>query len=272
MPYCLGMFGFFKKQPKAQPLYSIETLATQSRLVNNDLVSRLDGEQEWGAQSIRVFYKALDLPVPQKYEWYMTRDHGALALLNQIGCTIRTTQDNEYPHAKHPNYIQPLLSRTQDNWRMDLNPGLILKKNQRINANLIEYNLQLTGLDVKSYEIHANNIAYVPGHEDFPIFIDPGVLEFSGIFNGDDVEMDGPQEWVYGPLKQAFAKAWPEGQSTPGKKDLQSAFNLCADFLRRGTLVTAWSDKSNNYWGTHYAAAMYAERLRKEGTFSYLQP
>ncbi len=222
---------------------------------------------------VEEFFEGLNLPIPQKDEFFKTSDGGTLTLLTEFACTVRITPRYHYPQMQHPRVLHPLILKSNKDFHMIVNPGLRAAKAtyDREKMNRI---LDREGV-LKFDDLHADNIGLLPPPYDYyAVLIDPDCI--TRINQSSEhvkrfLEGDDRQAQIFSPLRERFADAWPEECTQPDPSKIKEAWETCRQLKKDGALDASWTqrDYSNhrfhpNNTGTTKAAIHYANRIKKE--------
>jgi hypothetical protein len=256
----------------------------------SDFKDRLD--RAFGKKNVAPiarYLQHLGLPLPRnKSEITCTTDQGFILFLNDAGCTVRLTRDSENKHANHPYILQPLLSDQIGTARIDLFPG-VTSPGRYCDVSYLIKALSMDGIEFRDNQ--NANMGYVPLKSTcfprgVPIVIDMGAYKSSTIMPNVSLVrklliragvMSAPlttdfrhvagfdaQEKTFGPLKDAFEKAWPHRNRAPDQEAMDSAWTLARQMRKDGTLQLSWLDADNaehNFKNIYEGSLLYAKRI-----------
>lgn len=196
------------------------------------------------------FFNAIAMPVPERGQFTRTTDLGALVFLDAPGCVLRLTHNAAHPAIDHRRVLQPLLRKQAGVFRAEIFPGIRCPAGERdVIAAATE--LRDDGIHFPDFqEIREDNFGELPVTNErpqrFAVALDMGAMHDTRAGN-EQAGAPDPQRALFGPLQQAFARAWPQSAALPDCGRLRDAWALCVQMKEHGILAADWHRPGRGY-------------------------
>jgi hypothetical protein len=226
------------------------------------------------APAVKHFFEGMDLPVPQKDEFYSATASRYLVFLNEYGIVLRFTPSKAVISFDNPHFIMPLFSHKVGNYQVDIDPGYHCPVTEEQKKKIYKMLGKRYGIIVEDGKAH--NLCIVPQTDPpFPVMIDldpyyvsQGKRPLFSLFNAmagfidiKSEETANPQIENYALLRDIMAQACPANGNEPDPKGIWDFKQTCKAFKEAGKLVTPWEDPQRSYHSTDRIALNYARRL-----------
>ncbi len=232
------------------------------------------------AQKIENVITALSLPVPGEGEFLQTREGGALIYLEDQGCVIRITHNNQHPYNKNDFVLRPLAALQADHFRIHINPGLPCPVNPDEIGDLVAI---LADDKLGFHDCFPENAGYLPYKtvefpNGIPVVIDEPAVnilrdDIADIFakplndrqKSAQASARNIQDQLFEPLRKAFHKAWPMQNECSIQENMIAFWDLCKEMKAQGMLVDSWNkttDKRILRKSPIEISAKYAAKIR----------
>jgi len=232
-------------------------------------------------QEIKSYLNKLQLPVPEKGTQYFYGRTGFIIFINRYGVVIRMEEkDDDAKYICRVNdsdfILKPLSTQIVGDLVAEVCPGY--------HRNTTEKSVLIVKAMLKDEGIHFyDNLIENVGLSPFktPEFPEgrPTLIDRLSVSRLTEATNDIRQalanreasieDKAYAPLVQAFADAWPTGQSAPDKDKTEKCWQLCAQFKAEGKLVTGWNEREHNHPAT-IAGKSYDKCFRKNKLLSFM--
>jgi hypothetical protein len=189
------------------------------------------------------FFANIGLPIPQKGQYFVTSDGGALVCVNDAGVLLRfSCKESERPchNIRHKDVIQPIEHLTHGNLVIELLPGLKLGFNHDDTHKLIA-NLKADRLHYDDSPTKVENMGYLPDGR--AVILDRNaVVPMEGyVDNGDPSDL--PLAHVRQVLHKQFTAEIPDPFHDTPQGNAMKFWELCKKIKQSGQLVCGWLDK-----------------------------
>jgi hypothetical protein len=203
------------------------------------------------AQRVLEIFEKMDVPAPQKQDEFLVGTEGCLVFLNKYAIVLRIEiadlEDSKWGADRINDsgwIIQPIASLNAGKAIIEICPGCHLGENLSHRTYLADH---LQNQNINFWDSGISNVGKLPFKTPFfpdgvPVVIDRlAVIRLSrnavpileALKSQAEVAKKA-QEELYGPLREAFAAAWPEA----GK--MRKFWSLCLRYVREGKLVGGW--------------------------------
>jgi hypothetical protein len=239
------------------------------------------------ATAVKVIdsFKKMDLPPPQDEKEFLTGTEGCLVFLNKYALVMRIEiadlEDSKWGADRINDsgwIMQPLASLDAGKAIIEICPGCHLAEKPGYRGELVD---QLQNQNINFWDTGISNIGHLPFKT--PTFPDgvPVVIDRLAVIrltrNTEPIrealkaqaeEAKKAQDMLYGPLREAFASAWPEA----GK--MGRFWSLCLRYAAEGKLVSGWENPGleGKSWYATYTAKNYETRLKRSTTLQQPKP